>query len=187
MTVKQLMTAEELWEMPEKPGVRFELVEGEVIEMPGLGALAALIVGRVYNLVHASVQEQRLGLVFLSGLGYLLHRRPDVVRLPTCSFLSWDRIPEELPDGYWPGAPDLAVEVVSPSDTVSELGEKVDEYAAAGVRAVWIVDPANRTVTVHETGRSVRILREGDVLDGGEVVPGFQFPVVAIFADIRRK
>jgi Uma2 family endonuclease len=120
--------------------------------------------------------------------GFKIASDPDTVRAPDVAYVTAERLPppEQRP-GYFEGAPDLAVEIVSPTDTVSELGEKVEEYLAVGVRGIWIVDPANRTVTVHEPGQPVRILRELDTLEGGDVVPGFRCPVSELFAGVRRK
>jgi Uma2 family endonuclease len=182
-----MYTAEDLIKMPDT-GLRYELVEGELRTMTPTGGAHGVVAGNLLGVLFQHVQAHALGKLFTEATGFQLKRNPDTVRCPDVGFVRADRLP---PEGIGPGflqlAPDLAVEVVSPSDTVSELGEKVDEYAAAGVRVVWIVDPANRTVTIHETGRSVRILREGDVLDGGDVVPGFRYEVAGLFAGVRRR
>lgn len=94
MSVKQLVTAEELWDMPEIPGKRLELVNGEVAELPGSGALQSLIATTLLRLLHQFVEGQDLGLVFPDGLGYVLRRNPDHLRIPDMSFIAWDRVPE---------------------------------------------------------------------------------------------
>jgi Uma2 family endonuclease len=182
-----LHTADDLLKMPES-GVRYELVAGELRTMTPASGAHGLVVGRVFGALYQHIQGQHLGEVFPGATGFLLKRNPDTVRAPDVAFISADRLPAEgIGPGFLQLAPDLAVEVISPTDTVSELGEKVEEYIAVGVRAIWIVDPANRTVTVHEAGRAVRILRESDALEGGDVVPGFRCPVADLFAGVRRK
>lgn len=187
MTVKQLVTAEELWEMPEKPGVRYELVEGALVEVPGAGALHNLIAALVYELVRAFVREQNLGLIFTDGMGFLLDRRPDLLRIPDVSFVPWGRVPEEgVPEGFWPGAPDLAVEVVSPHDRAEDVQDKARGYLAAGTRLVWGLWPKRRSVTTYAPNGVVRELGPDDELDGGDMLPGFRARVNALFAVPRR-
>ncbi len=183
MSVKQLITAEELWEMPEVPGKRFELVRGELVEVPGTSALHNFIAATLYRMLDAFVRPRRLGIVATDGASYLITRHPDVLRIPDVSFVSREHVPEGgIPKGYWPFAPDLAVEVVSPSDRAADLREKVREYLDAGTRLVWVVWPEDRSVTVYMAGGEVRELRESDELDGGEVLPGFREPVADLFA-----
>ena len=187
MTVKQLMTAEELLALTEQPGLRYELVEGVLVEVPGAGALHGLIIELVVRLVGAFARERDLGLAFGDGVGYLLRRAPDVVRIPDASFVSWERVPAEgVPEGFWPGAPDLAVEVVSPGDRADDIHDKVREYLAAGTRLVWVLWPRHRAITIYEPGGRFTELGAGDTLDGGAVLPGFRVGVEAIFA-IRRE
>jgi Uma2 family endonuclease len=119
-----------------------------------------------------------LGLVFCAGTGFILGHHPDTVRAPDIAFVSKERIPPgKLTPKFWPGAPDLAVETVSPDDTVYEVDEKVKMWLDAGCKLVWVVNPKRRTVTVHPVGKTPHILMETDRLDGGEVVPGFTFAV----------
>jgi len=186
MIVKLQTTAEELWEMPEKPGVRYELVGGELIELAGAGALHNLIVGVLYKLLDAFVQSGDLGLTFTDNTGYILRRGPDVVRIPDLSFVSWERVPTDgVPEGYMPVAPDLAVEIVSPNDRADDVHDKVREYQQAGVRLVWILWPKHGSATVHEHGVIARELGPDDVLDGGDVLLGLRLRVGALF-EVRR-
>ncbi len=184
MSVKQLITAEDLWEMPEIPGKRFELVRGELVEVPGTSALHNFIVMTVARLLDTFVRPRRLGVVASDGASYLLTRSPDVLRIPDVSFVTRGRVPESgIPRRYWPLAPDLAVEIVSPSDRASDLREKVRDYLDAGTRLVWVLWPEDRSVTVYAAGSEVRELREGDELDGGEVLPGFRARVADLFVE----
>jgi Uma2 family endonuclease len=186
MSVKQRVTIEELWEMPEKPGVRYELARGELVEVPGAGALHGLIVAFIYDLIRDFVRGQDLRLVFGDGVGYVLGRDPDRLRIPDVSFISWERVPAEgAPEGFWPGAPDLAVEVVSPNDRAEDVHDKVREYLDAGVRLVWVVWPRRRSVSVHTGAAMAHELGPDDELDGGEVLPGLRARVADLFA-VRR-
>lgn len=183
---KQLLTAEDLWEMPEAFGKRFELVDGELVEMPGTGALHNLIVGVFYQLLSSYVDEHDLGLVFSDGTSYIMRRNPDLLRIPDVSFLSWGSVPEEgAPEGYWTVAPDLAVEIVSPNDRADDVHDKVLEYLDSGVRLVLVLWPKSRTVTVYVPGIAARELGTDDEFDGGEVLPGFRVRVAELFA-VRR-
>lgn len=188
MSVKQLLTAEDVWEMPEVPGKQFELVDGELVEVPGVGALHGLIAALIYKLLDTFVLGRDLGLVFGDNTSYILRRGPDRVRIPDVSFISWDRVPEGgVPEGYWPVAPDLAVEIVSPGDRADDVHDKVREYLEAGTRLVWILWPKHRAVTVREPGGVIRELGPDDELDGGDVLPGFRAHVGELFAVRRRR
>jgi Uma2 family endonuclease len=104
------------------------------------------------------------------------------VRAPDVAFVRKERIPESgIPETFWPGAPDLAVEVLGPDETYSEVEEKIEDWLGAGARAVWIVNPARRVVSVYRSMTDVTRLSEGDELNGGEVVPGFRCKVSEIF------
>lgn len=182
MRVKQKMTVEELWEMPEKPGVRYELVEGELVEVPGAGVLHSLIVGLVYKLIDAFVIERDIGLVFPDGTGYVIRRDPDLLRIPDVSFVSWESVTEEgVPEGYWYTAPVLAVEVVSPNDRADDVHDKVREYLDAGTRAVWVMWPKQRSVTAYSPDGTARELGPDEQLDGGDALPGFRVRVGELF------
>ena len=186
MSVKQLVTAEELWAMPEIPGKRYELVKGELVEVPGAGGLHAQLVMTIVLVLHPFVVERNLGQVFADGLGFLLGRDPDVVRIPDASFISREHIPTGgIPEGYIPFAPDLAVEIVSPGDRAVEVYGKVREYLEAGVRLVWVLWPKYRSISVHAAGGVTRELGPDDELDGGDVLPGVRVRVGELFAAAR--
>lgn len=182
MSVKQLITIEDLWEMPEKPGVRFELVDGELVEVPGAGAVHTMIMVTLFKLLSECSQRHQYGIVFPDGLGYILSPHPGRLRIPDVSFVSRDRIPSTgIPEGFWPGAPDLAVEIVSPNDRAEDVHAKVGEYLEAGARAVWVLWPRERSVTVYGAAGSVNELGPDDELDGGDVLPGFSVRVDKLF------
>lgn len=183
MSIEQkLLTAEELWKMPEVPGKRYELVDGELLEMPGAGGVHTTIMVLIFKLIDAYVTEHDLGIVYPDGLAYIIGRDPDQVRIPDVSFVSHERVPEGgPPEGFWPEAPNLAVEVVSPHDSASRLHEKVRNYLEAGTQMVWVVWPKSQTVTVYTPGGTARDLDPDDQLDGGNVLPGFRMNVAAFF------
>jgi Uma2 family endonuclease len=115
----------------------------------------------------------------------LLASDPDTVRAPDVAFVSRERVEEAgRVTGYWPGAPDLVVEVVSPNDTHAQVTEKALAWLEADCRMVLVADPERRAVTVYRSRSEIRILTAevGDVIDGGEVVPGWKLPVAELFA-----
>ncbi len=114
--------------------------------------------------------------------GFILRRGPDVVRAPDASFVAEERIPNTgIPTAYWPFAPDLAAEVVSPSDGASGVHAKVKDYLAAGTRLAWVVDPAARVVRVHRSLRAVEVIAEDGELTGADVLSGFRCSVRRLF------
>ncbi|MBO9404490.1 MAG: Uma2 family endonuclease [Thermomicrobium sp.] len=179
---ERLLTAEDLEGLPEQPGVRYELDEGKLVEMPGAGGIHAAIVVRLVLLLHQFVTSRRLGFVFGDGLGYILRRNPDTVRIPDVSVVRRERVPAAgIPEGFWPGAPDLAVEIVSPHDRAEEVHERVRDYLGAGVRLVWVLWPKSRTVTVYWPDGTARELGPDEKLTGGDVLPGFEMTVSDLF------
>jgi len=177
----QLMTAEELLAMPDD-GFRYELVEGELRRMAPAGQYHGWVGMELSGPLHQHVKSHKLGKVFMAETGFQLRRDPDTVRAPDSAFVRRERVEQVgRTKGYWPGAPDLAVEVVSPGDTVSEVEEKVREWLHFGTRLVWIVSPKLRTITVYRSLTDIVTLTEKDVLDGGDVVPGFQLLGAEIF------
>jgi Uma2 family endonuclease len=180
-TAARPLTAEQLMALP-SGGWRYELVAGELKVMTPAGSRHGQIVMAIAALLGPHVRLHRLGVLFSPDTGFRLASDPDTVRAPDVAFVCAERIPESgVPDGYFPGAPDLAVEVVSPTDRLIEVEDKVTEYFAAGARLVWVVNPKHRRVTVHALGVPPRVLGPDDRLDGGDVVPGFDCAVREIF------
>jgi|CXWL01.1.fsa_nt_gi Uma2 family endonuclease len=171
-----LVTADELLMMG---GGRCELVQGEVVSMSPPGFSHGLVASEVAYHLQQFVRQHRLGRVPAAETGFLLARNPDTVRAPDVAFVRTERL--VATEGYFPGAPDLAVEVVSPGDRFSEVLSKVDEWLRAGAREVWVVDGPRRVVHVHRPGHRVLELTDGAVLDGGEVLPGLDLAVSACF------
>jgi Uma2 family endonuclease len=176
------MTAEELWRLPDD-GMRRELVRGELLTMPPSGGEHGLVGGNVLGPLWHHVKSRHLGAVFNAEIGFVIARNPDTVRAPDVAFVRQDRIPTGgIPQEYWPGAPDLAVVGMSPSDSVKQVEEKARDWLSAGTRMVWVVNPRRRRVTVFRPDRSPIVLTEKDPLDGADVVEGFQIRVAELFA-----
>jgi len=143
--------------------------------------------GRIAGNITASLGQHvianKLGRTFVADPGFLIASDPDTVRAPDAAFVSQKRL-EQVGDveGYWPGAPDLVVEVISPGDAYTEVEEKVLEWLEAGALMVAVVNPRKRAVTVYRSLTDIKVLTEDDALDGGNVVPGWTMPVRDIFA-----
>lgn len=164
----------------------YELVGGKLVERP-MGNKSSYVSFRLAVLLDRFVSQHRLGWVFHGDAGYRLDpARPNHVRKPDVSFIRIGRLPNEKPaDTYDQLAPDLAVESVSPTDTVLELDEKIEEYLKAGVRLVWIINPDLRSVKIFRPGRPILEIRNGDELSGEDVVPGFSCKVSELFAALN--
>lgn len=180
------MTVDQFLAYPTPEG-KAELVRGEVRVTPPAGGPHGTAGGNIILSLGNYVKQHALGRVFPDGVGYELLRLPHTVRVPDASFVRADRLPSE---GIGPGllklAPDLAIEVLSPSETASELQEKLDDYSLSGTPLVWVIDPVRRTVMIVAADAPVRWLDDDDTLDGGRVVPGFSCPVSEIFEGIRK-
>lgn len=177
---ERLVTVEEFARIPDDDH-RYELVEGRVLRLSPPGSRHAVLATRLASFLDRYVEERGLGVVMTSG-GFHLASRPDTVREPDVAFVRADRIPASgVPDGFWPGPADLAVEIRSPGDRRPEIAAKVNEYLGRVVRLVWVVDPRARTIAVHQPDQPQIILEGNATLDGGSVVPGFSCPLESIF------
>jgi Uma2 family endonuclease len=164
--------------------ILFEIIDGQRVEMPPKSAYAGILSARLVEqlVIHNHQQTPRPGRIFPEFLFRLpllgattRNRRPDI------AFVSLERVPiNQLPstrDNAWSVVPDLAVEVISPSDLSEDQLEKVLEYFAAGVRLVWVVYPTLGNLHVYSSPKAVQILDPVDTLDGGTVLPGFSMPL----------
>ncbi|MBI4520972.1 MAG: Uma2 family endonuclease [Gemmatimonadetes bacterium] len=176
----KLLTAEEFERLPDD-GYRTELVRGRVVREPPAGYEHGRIGGELIYVLNRFVREHRLGEVLASETGFVLFHDPDTVRAPDAAFVAASRIPSD-PKGFAQLAPDLAVEVVSPSNTWSEVQDKVFDYLDAGTRLVWVLEPRRRRIRVFRSRDDVTILGEDDVLEGADVLPGFRVPVRGLFS-----
>ena len=175
------LTLEEYLALPDADE-RYELVAGFIVAEPRPLPRHGWVAVRIASLLERHVRAARLGAVSAES-GFLLGRSPDTLRGPDVAFVSRERLAAYCASmrGYFPGPPDLAVEVLSPSDRWGELRGKVADYLAAGTRMVWVVDPERRQVTTYRALLAPRILREDDVLEGEAVVPGFSVAVAELF------
>ncbi|MEO0529322.1 MAG: Uma2 family endonuclease [Planctomycetota bacterium] len=176
----KLVTAEEL--LRDYAGRRCELIRGTVRLMSPTGFEFGSTADEVAYQLNQVVRPGKLGRVVIAEAGFLIARDPDTVRAPDVAYVSASRLKAAGDQKkYFPTAPDLAVEVVSPNDAASEVHEKAREWIEAGCRAVWLVWPDDRSVTVYRSLDSVKILTDDALLDGVDVVPGFSCPVSQFF------
>ena len=181
MTTIQTFTADELLQQPDD-GFRYELVKGELVKMAPAGSEHGKLAMRVGWRLAQHVESQNLGNVYAAETGFQLASNPDTVRAPDVAFVRQERVAEagEV-RGFWPGAPDLAVEVVSPGDTYAEVEDKVLDWLDAGTLMVAVVNPRQRTVTIYRSRADIVILTRDDLLDGNNVVPGWILPIRELF------
>jgi Uma2 family endonuclease len=175
------LSAEEFARLPEEGGYRIELVRGMMVREPQPGGRHGRLVMRLVRALDAHARATGVGEVLIE-IGFMLSVEPATVRGPDVAFISAGRVPAEMPVGFWDGAPDLAVEVLSPGNRWSDIQAKVLEYLGAGAHAVWLVDPALSRVHVYESMNAARVLSGGDVLDAPELLPGFRLPLAELFS-----
>jgi Uma2 family endonuclease len=181
VTEVQLLTADDLLQMPDD-GFRYELIDGELRKMAPAGSEHGRVVLKVTIPLGQFVEANDLGVVFAAETGFRLRANPDTVRAPDAAFVTKERSERAgKVTGYWPGAPDLAIEVLSPGDRFSEVEEKVFDWLDAGTRLVIVVDPRKRTATAYRSRASIRVYTDTETLDAGDVVPGWTFPVARAF------
>ena len=175
------MTADDLLARPDD-GNRRELSLGRLISEPPAGFQHGDIGARILVLLASHVRTGSLGRVVGADTGFVLGRAPDTVRAPDVAFVCAERLKSlgQVKE-FFPGAPDLAVEVLSPSERAGTIHAKVADYLAAGTRLVWVVDPEGKAVTVYRSLLSPRSVSGAQLLDGEEVLPGFAVTVSEIF------
>lgn len=159
-----------------------ELIAGEIVPMSPAGFEHGGIAGTITMLLSNHARKNRSGIVVSAEAGFWVSRDPDTVRVPDVAFVRRERRPQS-PEKFFPGAPDLAVEIVSPSDRVGGVNDKAQAWLDAGTQLVWVVWPDTRSVTVHRAGQEPRILHERDTLGGQDVLPGFECLVAEIFSE----
>jgi len=183
------MTAEQLLGY-EIPGKRVELVRGQLlVREPASFYHGSLTLRIGVALANHLAQEQALhgwllprGRLATADPGFKLARRPDTVRAPDIAYVSRERHPAAMPDGFPEFAPDLAVDVRSPSDRTGAVVTKVTDWLSAGTALVWVVEPLRQSVVVYRADGSVTVLGIEDALSGEELLPGFAMPLATLFA-----
>ena len=175
----QITTAEQLLaaNLP-----RCELIGGEIVMMSPAGFDHGRFASRIVAALENHVTPRGLGVVTTAEAGFQIAHDPDTVRAPDVAFVRADRIPSGGVQGFFQGAPDLAVEVISPTDRASDVAAKVQTWLQAGSSMVWVVEPETRTVTAHRGRKEISVLTASDTLLGGEVLPEFSLSVGLIFA-----
>ncbi len=182
-TKEGLYDIDDLWEVYCQPGkdhLRFELIDGEIIEMSGPGGTHGRIAIRLGSYLFFFAEEQGLGIV-TGGTGYHPHDDRYNLLLPDVAFIRYERAPDPFPEKFVPAMPDIAVEIASPSNTLAELREKAQRYLRMGSTLVWIVQPRDQPVEVHRAQTPLSTLGLEDSLSGDEVLPGFQLEIRRLF------
>jgi Uma2 family endonuclease len=176
------MTAEELLRLP-RGQFRCELINGELKTMSPAGHNHGRIAIRIASPLAQFVWKNRLGEVFAAETGFRLTSNPDPVLAPDASFISEPRATKfKETEGYWPGAPDLAVEAISPSESKRAVKNKVLQWLEFGVKQVWVADLKTETLTIHRSPESATTLATNDILVVPDLLPGLEIPIGDIFA-----
>lgn len=178
--VLELVTAEDVFKNP--PVGRYELVRGEIIPMAPTGFEYGYVAGNAYSALRSFVRQHKLGMVVTAETGFVLSRNPDSVRGADVAFVTTERATRQKnKEKFFEGPPDLAVEVVSPTDRAVDIEEKILKYLEAGALLVLVIYPRTKTLAVHRPGKDIRLLTFNDTLEGYDVLPGFTIPVSEIF------
>ncbi len=174
-----ITTAEQLFQASDLG--RCELLRGELNMMSPAGSEHGMIAAELAAILRDFVKPRGLGVVLGAETGFRISDNPDTVRAPDVAFIRADRISGRLPKGFFPGAPDLAIEVLSPNDRADAVLAKVQDWLVAGSTAVWVVDPKTQTVTVYGADRRAAMLTSTESIPGGDLLPGFSVPVAGVF------
>lgn len=159
----------------------YELIQGELMMMAPAGPKHGKYASRLDRAIGNHVETHDLGEAYTAEPGFQLEADPLTIRAPDVAFVQRSRIPEGEPAGFWPLAPDLVVEIIFPSETARDIHEKVDDYLRAGTRLIWLVYPDNKTVMEYRAPEQARVLTVNENLEGGDVLPGFQYPLKQLF------
>ena len=175
------LTISEFLQLPDDDCWRVELVRGRVVREPRPATLHGFVLARLTQLLGVHVANTGLGML-LTDSGFITERDPDTVLGPDIAFVSAARLPAQpFAETFLSGAPDLAIEIVSPSNRIPALRRKARAYLRAGASLVWIVDPRARTITAHYADGTVRVHEEHVVVDGAPVLPDLRIPVHELF------
>ena len=179
-----LMTADELLTMSNSRW-GYELVRGKLKKYMPAGNLHGIIALKIGRIIGNFVEDNDLGVVVAAETGFFISRNPDTVRAPDSAFIGKEKLAKHgITENFFPAAPDLAVEVVSPSDKKKDIEDKVQDYLAAEVNLIWIIYPRKQFVVVHRQSKVVSILFETDELEGEEVLPNFRLPLERLFGNL---
>lgn len=179
---KKTWTEKELMSLPEN-GYKHELINGELVMVPA-GMEHENIVIKLSAALERFVSERKLGAIFGSNAGYRM--KSDNLRSPDVSFISKKRLQgfKRPPKGFFKGSPDLAVEILSPSDTMENLHEKIVEYFENDTKLVWVINPEEQVILVYHSPRPDKLLAGNDILNGEDIFTGFTLPVSELFVEL---
>jgi Uma2 family endonuclease len=159
----------------------YEMIRGEVIQLAPAGMEHSEIEGETFVLLRSFVKERDLGTVWTGDAGFILERDPFTVRSPDVAFVSKARIPAQLQKGFFPGAPDLAVEILFPTDSLKSVEPKVMMYLRAGSGVVWVLNPRDQTLRIYRNGEETQVRGPNDEADAEPALPEFRCPVARLF------
>lgn len=182
-TREQLYDVDDLWELycqRSNDHLRFELIDGEIIEMSGPGGVHGRIAIRLGRYLDIFSEERNLGIVTAETGYHPAHDRYNLL-LPDVAFISFERAPDPFPDRLVPALPEIAVEICSPSNTMTELREKAQRYLRFGSKLVWIIQPQERSVEIHRPQKPPETRGSGDSLSGEDILPGFALELRRLF------
>jgi Uma2 family endonuclease len=180
--VRAKLTGDDLLEIQAQTGKRYELIDGELIEMAPTGMPHGDVCGNVYFALKLFVREHNVGKVLVGEVGFCTRNDPYTVRAADVAFIRSEKLPQSgLPEGFSTIVPDLVVEIVSPNDRGAEIAQKVAEWLTFGVETVWVVYPSERSVHVHTRSGESRVLSDDAMLEGRGALAGFSVPVHALF------
>ncbi len=185
VTLDRPATIDDLLQM-ESNGKSYELVYGVLVEVPSMSFRESRLAMRLSSPLDQFITKQDLGIVLDSDAKYRLARDPDLVRQPDVSFVSWRHLPgRNIPtNDAVDFAPDLAIEIISPTNRATEIEQKIEDYFVYGVRLVWVIYPDQKHVYVYDAPNRCRILQPGDTLDGGDLLPGFHMSLAELFSEL---
>jgi len=183
-TQEQLYDVDDLWELycqRSNDHLRFELIDGEIIEMSGPGGVHGRIAIRLGTYLFLFAEDNNLGIV-TGEVGYHPPEDRYNLLLPDLAYISFERAPDPFPEKFVPAMPDIAVEIKSPSNTLAELRDKAQRYLRMGSTLVWIIMPATQTVEIHRRQKSVATVGIEDSLSGEDILPGFKLEIRRLFS-----
>lgn len=179
MSSPALLTADDLLQL-HLPDKRVELVRGVLVVREPAGYTHGEVVVNLTLRLGTHVEKTGVGRLFAAETGFTLARKPDTVRAPDIAFVTRERLPDPRPAGFAELAPDLVVEVLSPSDRPGDVLAKVGDWLSAGTRLVWVVSPERRLARVYRADGSEIVVTTDEALDGEDVLPGFTCPLASI-------
>ncbi len=174
------LTIEEFENLHDASGDRLELVRGRVVREPPAGGQHGLIGSNAGYFIRKYLEANPIGHCFNSDTGFILSMEPSIVRAPDVSFVRTERLPD-VPTGYIPVPPDIAMEIVSPTDRFNDVQQKVRDYLEAGTTVIWLIQPRTRSLTIYRKSSPPSELSENDDLTDQELLPGFEIPVARLF------